>query len=81
VHPTTVGYGLIAQEVIDILHLARVPFLYGNGIERAMPVAVDFERLLQLDSLMSAPPPMAEGLLALIERIDALSDRVFGMMF
>ena len=81
VHPTTIGYGIIAQEVINVMHLAGVRFVYGNGIDRPGPVAVDFERLLRLDTLMSAPPPGAAGFLALIERIDSMSDRLFGLMF
>jgi hypothetical protein len=76
VHPTTIGYGLIAQEVINVMHLAGVEFKFGNGIARPGPVAVDHERLLRLDTLMSAPPRLAAGLLSLLERLDAMSEGV-----
>jgi hypothetical protein len=45
VHPTTVGYGLIADELIRIMRLA--------GIECG---GVDFERLIELDTLIERPP-------------------------
>jgi hypothetical protein len=30
VHPTTVGYGIIAQEFIDVMQSAGVAFYYGD---------------------------------------------------
>ncbi|MFJ7793836.1 hypothetical protein [Pseudomonas sp. NPDC096950] len=57
IHPTTITYGLIAQEVINIMQLAKVPFYHGDGVTlRQGPVQVDFERLIRLDSLISKPP-------------------------
>lgn len=57
IHPTTITYGLIAQEVINIMQLAKVPFYHNDGITlRQGPVQVDFERLIKLDSLISKPP-------------------------
>lgn len=75
VHPTTIGYGLVAQEFINIMQLAGVKFYKGDGVtERTGPVRVDFGRLLQLDSLMSDPPKSIGSDLQLIgwfdERID-----------
>ncbi|HEX2297875.1 MAG TPA: hypothetical protein VHH34_05050 [Pseudonocardiaceae bacterium] len=52
VHPTTVGYGLIAQEIIDVMVLAGVQFGSRNGTVR-----VDFNRLIQRDTLITTPPP------------------------
>jgi hypothetical protein len=77
VHPTTIGYGLVAQEVINVMHSAGVKFEFGNGLERPGPVAVDFDRLLRLDTLMSAPPQLAHGLLALLERLDDTTEGIF----
>ena len=57
VHPTTIGYGIVAQEVIRIMELAGVRFFEGNGQKaRAGPVAVNFRRLIELDTLISKPP-------------------------
>jgi lysophospholipase L1-like esterase len=56
VHPTTIGYGLIAQEMINIMRLARVEFRYPNGQPRSDPATVDFNRLILRDSLISKPP-------------------------
>ena len=53
VHPTTVGYGLIAQEVINIMQLAGVTFLPANTGRSGI---VDFERLIRLDTLITQPP-------------------------
>lgn len=77
IHPTTIGYGIVAQQVINVMHIAGVKFKFGNGIERPGPVAVDFDRLLRLDTLMSAPPHLAQGLLALLERLDDTTEGVF----
>jgi hypothetical protein len=55
VHPTTVGYGLIAQEVINIMQLASVTFLHANTV-RSGPIIVDFERLIRRDTLITQSP-------------------------
>ena len=56
VHPTTVTYGLIAQEMINVMRLASVRFLHGQGALRTDPVIVDFERLILRDTLIRRPP-------------------------
>ncbi|MEQ8999975.1 MAG: hypothetical protein RID53_26110 [Coleofasciculus sp. B1-GNL1-01] len=57
IHPTTIGYGLMAQELITIMQLAGVKFYLGDGTsERSGPVRVDFRRLIDLDTLISDPP-------------------------
>jgi len=56
VHPTTVGYGLIAQEMINIMRLAGVEFRHENGQPRSDPITVDFDRLIQRDTLIRQPP-------------------------
>jgi hypothetical protein len=45
VHPTTVGYGLMAQELIDVMRVA--------GVECA---DIDFSWLLEQDTLVKRPP-------------------------
>lgn len=48
IHPTTISYGIVAQEPINIMQLyAGVKFYLGDGItERTGFIGVDFERLI-----------------------------------
>lgn len=48
VHPTTIAYGLIAQEFINVMAGAGVQFAGGSQ--------VDFARLVALDTLIKDPP-------------------------
>lgn len=56
VHPTTTGYTIIAQEVIDVMSLARVAFRDSDGNQRKDNIALDLDRWLQQDSLIQDPP-------------------------
>lgn len=56
VHPTTVGYGIIAQEIVTIMRRAGVEFRSPGGTPRPDPVTVDFERLVLRDTLVRTPP-------------------------
>jgi hypothetical protein len=57
VHPTTVAYGMIAQELITIMRGAGVVFRHaGDQSARSDPVTVDFDRLIRRDSLVRKPP-------------------------
>jgi hypothetical protein len=63
VHPTTVGYGMIAQELITIMRGAGVEFRHANQSPRSDPVTVDFDRLIRRDTLVRKPPQnLAPGL-------------------
>jgi hypothetical protein len=56
-HPTTVGYGIIAQELIDIMVRAGVVFYQRDGrTPRTGPIRVDFARLIRRDTLLTHPP-------------------------
>lgn len=81
IHPTTIGYGLPAQEIINIMQLAGVKFHFGNGKERTGPVRVDFQRLLRNDTLVSNPPTSLENDLQLLgwldEKVVGLFKRIF----
>ncbi|MGH3751360.1 MAG: hypothetical protein ACRDRP_01470 [Pseudonocardiaceae bacterium] len=56
-HPTTVGYGIIAQELINIMVTAGVQFTQPDGTTpRTGPVHVDFTRLIRRDTLLTRPP-------------------------
>ena len=56
VHPTTIAYGLVAQEVINVMEPAGVQFDDRSGDPRGGPVEVDFDRLVAADTLISHPP-------------------------
>jgi hypothetical protein len=71
VHPTTIAYGLMAQELIRIMEGAGVVFRSPAGDERRRPVTIDFEELIRLDSLISDPPRSLSPNLSLIERVDS----------
>ena len=76
VHPTTVAYGIVAQEVIKVMELAGVGFLTRDGRPRAGPVTVDFERLLRADTLLSHPPASIGNTLSLLGWLDDRLDWV-----
>jgi hypothetical protein len=68
VHPTTVAYGLIAQEVINIMQRAGVAFQAGNTV-RPNPT-VDFARLIRLDTLINQPPQNIDSTMGIMEWAD-----------
>jgi len=76
VHPTTIGYGILAQEVINVLRGAGVEFRDRHGDLRPDPVAVDFDRLLRADTLVSSPPASITGSLGLLGWLDERLDWV-----
>jgi hypothetical protein len=51
VHPTSIGYGILAQEVIRVMERAGVIFS-----RPASPLNMDFAGLLAEDKLVSEPP-------------------------
>lgn len=76
VHPTTIGYGILAQEVIAVLRLAGVEFVDRHGARRTDPVEVDFERLVRADTLISDPPAAITSSLGLLGWLDDRLDWV-----
>lgn len=56
IHPTTLGYGIIAQELVTIMRSAGVDFRRPDSTSRPDPVLVDFGRLLRRDTLVNHPP-------------------------
>ncbi len=75
VHPTTIGYGLLAQEFVNVMQLAGVRFFLSDGrTERVGPVRVDFARLLALDTLVSHPPASLTADLHLVGWVDERLD-------
>jgi hypothetical protein len=77
VHPTTIAYGLLAQEFINIMQRTGVKFYLGDGkTERTEPVRIDFSRLFALDTLIADPPRSISSNLNLIGWIDERIDFV-----
>src|SRR5262249_57632060 len=67
IHPTTIGYGLMAQEFIRVMQEAGVQFMRGDGVTpREGEVRVDWRRLIPLDSLIAHPPRSLASDVALI---------------
>jgi hypothetical protein len=82
IHPTTVAYGLMAQEFMRVMEEAGVEFMRGDGVTpRPAGVEVDWARLLEKDSLISHPPASLDADVKLIgwfdEQIDVLK-RLWG---
>ena len=70
IHPTTIGYGILAQEIIKIMQLAGVKFYESDGTERIGEIKVDFKRLIQEDTLISHPPALFSNVRDWIGGID-----------
>lgn len=70
IHPTTIGYGIMAQELIKIMQLAGVKFYQSDGTERIGDVKVNFDRLIADDTLISNPPRSLSSAVDLIGTID-----------
>jgi hypothetical protein len=71
IHPTTIGYGILAQEVIKIMEKAGVKFYEQDGkTERTGEVQVDFRRLIAEDTLISKTPRNLTPLFSLVGGID-----------
>jgi len=76
VHPTTVAYGVIAQEMINIMRQAQVEFRHPNGAVRKTPVLVDFDRLVRRDTLVQQPPRNVKQGLEIMGWADEILDWV-----
>ncbi len=82
VHPTTIGYGILAQELIDLMQQhAGVKFYLADGkTERKGPVRVDFGRLISRDTLISNPPRSLASDLRLIAWVDDVLDGILSRL-
>jgi hypothetical protein len=72
VHPTTIAYGLLAQEFVRVMSAAGVVFRDGDGRERPPPVEVDIGAVLQRDTLVLDTPRSVTPDLELLGWIDEL---------
>jgi hypothetical protein len=56
VHPTTVGYGLVAQEFINVMHQAGVRFPRSQGPNAGGAPRIGWDRVIRRDTLITSPP-------------------------
>jgi hypothetical protein len=71
VHPTTVGYGLVAQEFMSVMHLAGVTFPQVDASNpRTGPPKVNWDRIILRDTLIQSPPKSLRSDLHLIGWLD-----------
>jgi hypothetical protein len=81
IHPTTIGYGIMAQEFIKVMQLAGVKFYKSDGkTERTGEVKVDFKRLIAEDTLISNPPKSLSNAVSLIGMLDKNFNIFSGML-
>ncbi|MCA6562479.1 MAG: hypothetical protein ACK47D_03895 [Pseudanabaena sp.] len=80
IHPTTIGYGIVAQELIKIMQLAGVQFYQDDGKPRKGSIDINFERLIQLDTLISNPPRNVSSVFKLIEWFDRNFNLMSGLL-
>ena len=81
IHPTTIGYGIMAQEFIKIMQLAGVKFYQSDGkSERTGEIKVDFKRLIAEDTLISKPPKILSNAVSLISLLDKNFNIFSGML-
>lgn len=66
VHPTTIAYGIVAQELINVMLTAGVQFRHSDGSVRTAPVTVDFDRLIRRDTLVNQPPANLDSTLNIL---------------
>ncbi|BAU10663.1 hypothetical protein LEP3755_11490 [Leptolyngbya sp. NIES-3755] len=71
IHATTIGYGIIAQELIKVMELAGVEFYDAQGQKRSGEVQINFDRLIALDTLISRPPRLVQDLINTIGWFDS----------
>jgi hypothetical protein len=81
VHPTTIGYSIVAQEFIKVMEVAGVEFRAPDGAPRVGPIVIDFENVVREDSLISNAPRSVTSILGELGRVDPiieLANRLMG---
>jgi hypothetical protein len=69
VHPTTVAYGIIAQELIKIMSDAGVAF-YDGANQRQAPIRVNFTDVIAKDTLVLSPPQNIASIMSWARFVD-----------
>ncbi len=80
IHATTIGYGIIAQELIKVMQGAGVEFYDPQGQKRSGEVQIDFERLIALDTLISRPPRLVQDVINTVGWFDSVFSVMNGIL-
>ncbi|MGB8698264.1 MAG: hypothetical protein WCD18_02510, partial [Thermosynechococcaceae cyanobacterium] len=80
IHPTTIGYGIMAQELINIMERAGVKFFDSQGQLRTGATSIDFAHLSQIDTLISKPPRNISSILNLVGWFDRSINLMSGLL-
>jgi hypothetical protein len=77
IHPTTIAYGLMAQEFMRVMQETGVTFMRGDGVTpREGAVEIDWPSLIAQDMLISHPPRSFGSDMRLIGWIDQRLDMI-----
>jgi hypothetical protein len=79
VHPTTIGYGIMAQELINIMSDAGVAFYDGEN-ERQPPIRVNFDDLIAKDTLVLNPPQNIASIMSWARFVDHRVTEIIGLL-
>lgn len=71
VHPTTMGYALIAHEFLQVMTQAGVAFVNPTtGQRRPGPLELDYARLLRRDTLVSTTPALLDDAIGILNWLE-----------
>ena len=71
-HPTTIGYGLIAEEFLRVMKKANVP--------DAKPKQLNWQRIIKQDTLIQSPPVLWDDIIAAAEAHPRLSKSIYNFL-
>lgn len=71
-HPTTIGYGLIAEEFLRVMNEANV-----SGAD---PRQLNWERIIKQDTLIQSPPVLWDDIIEAAEANPRLSKLIYGFL-
>ena len=72
IHPTTIGYGLVAEEVLRAMRVAGVP--------GADPNRLDWQGIIDHDTLLNSPPVLWDDIINAAEGNSTLWDVIFRVL-
>ena len=71
-HPTTIGYGLIAEEFLRVMK--------GANVHDANPVQLNWQRIIKQDTLIQSPPLLWDNIIEVAEAHPRLSKLIYGFL-
>jgi lysophospholipase L1-like esterase len=72
IHPTTIGYGMIAEEFLRVMRRA--------GVREADPARLDWAQLMAQDTLIQRPPLLWDDVMLAAENHPLLWNMIFSVM-